>query len=113
MTTTISIISQKGGAGKTTVALALLGAALEDGKTVWPVDVDPQAALVSWNTARKRSGRPDADVRTTLPTVSGRGPDLVLIDTPPQSSDQVLEVVRASDVVLVVAKPSTMDLRAI
>lgn len=41
---TISILSQKGGSGKTTSTLALAGAAHAQGKTVVVLDIDPQAA---------------------------------------------------------------------
>jgi chromosome partitioning protein len=49
---TIAIISQKGGAGKTTLALNLAVAANEGGKTVAIIDLDPQASAASWKDLR-------------------------------------------------------------
>ena len=45
---TIAILSQKGGAGKTTLAVHLAVAAERDGKTTALIDLDPQASAASW-----------------------------------------------------------------
>ena len=119
---TISILSQKGGSGKTTSTLALAGAAHAQGKTVVVLDIDPQAAATGWYAARKRSELPEGlhvkplqavQLEEVLEACRAQDVDLVLVDTPPQSDNPAVQAAQLSDLVLIVAKPSVMDLRAI
>ena len=119
---TISILSQKGGSGKTTSTLALAGAAHARGKTVVVLDIDPQAAATGWYTARKRSELPEGlhvqplqavQLEEVIEACRVQDVDLVLIDTPPQSDNPAVQAAQLSDLVLIVTKPSVMDLRAI
>ena len=106
----ISILSQKGGSGKTTSTLALAGAAHAQGKTVVVLDIDPQAAATGWYTARKRTGLPEGLHVQSLQTVHleevieacrAQDVDLVLIDTPPQSDNPAVQAAQLSDLVLI------------
>lgn len=119
---TISILSQKGGSGKTTSTLALAGAAHAQGKTVVVLDIDPQAAATGWYAARKRSELPEGlhvqplqavQLEEVIEACRAQDVDLVLIDTPPQSDNPAVQAAQLSDLVLIVTKPSVMDLRAI
>ena len=118
----VSILSQKGGSGKTTSTLALAGAAHAQGKTVVVLDIDPQAAATGWYTARKRTGLPEGlhvkplqavQLEEVIEACRAQDVDLVLIDTPPQSDNPAVQAAQLSDLVLIVTKPSVMDLRAI
>src|SRR3546814_18854194 len=55
---TIAIISQKGGAGKTTLGLHLAAAAEDSGHTAVVIDVDPQATASQW-AAWRQDAPPD------------------------------------------------------
>src|SRR3546814_19069094 len=50
---TIAIISQTGGAGKTTLALPLAAAAADSGHTALVIDVEPQATPSQWAASRQ------------------------------------------------------------
>jgi chromosome partitioning protein len=119
---TIAILSQKGGSGKTTLALHLAVAATEAGKAAVVMDLDPQASATTWHAARKRAGYSDqplvqpthpAQIEAVLEACRAQGVDLVLIDTPPQSDNLATQAAQLADLVLITCKPSVMDLRAI
>ncbi len=119
----ISILSQKGGSGKTTSTLAIAGAAYAKGMTVVILDIDPQAAATSWYMARKKTSQASeglhvqplqaVQLEETIAACRAQDVDLVLIDTPPQSDNPAVLAAEISDCVLIVTKPSVMDLRAI
>ena len=54
----IAIIAQKGGTGKTTLALSMAVAAQRAGRTVAIIDLDPQASASNWVIAAKPINRP-------------------------------------------------------
>lgn len=115
---TIAILSQKGGSGKTTLALHLAVAAQQDGKTAIIADLDEQASATMWHKARKD---PLPHVQPThsaaLDQFAGeaerQGVDFLFIDTAPQSDKPAINAAEVADLVLVICKPSVMDLRAI
>lgn len=114
----LSILSNKGGAGKTTVALSLALAAVEDGKTVAVIDVDPQASAAEWGDGRESDDPAVVSAQATrlepvLAEASKSGVDLVVIDTPPRSEDSTMRAARCADFCLLVARPSIYDLRAL
>jgi chromosome partitioning protein len=51
----IAFLTQKGGAGKTTIAASLAVAAADAGEKVIALDLDPQASLVRWGERREAS----------------------------------------------------------
>ncbi len=54
MTTIISALNQKGGAGKTTMAINLAACLIEQGRRVVVADADPQQSAARW--ARQGDG---------------------------------------------------------
>jgi len=115
---TISIVSQKGGSGKTTTAINLAVTAHQDGKSVLVIDLDMQASAFSWHQAREdklphvQPTHPAA-LKGVLDVAREQGVDLVLIDTAAKTEGDTLTAIEAADLVLIPCRPSAMDLRAI
>lgn len=115
---TISIISQKGGAGKTTLALNLAGAAEELGFRTVIVDLDPQASAKGWHDHRQREApvvisAQAARLSEVLATASDHGADICIIDTAPHSETAALAAARAADLIIIPCRPAILDIRAI
>lgn len=118
----ITIAQQKGGAGKTTLAIHLALAWAAAGKRVAIVDIDPQASLSSWFKLRHQlqgdSGTPVEAIAVSGWRVASeverqaREYDIVLIDSPPHAETEARIAVRAGRVVLVPVQPSPIDLWA-
>ena len=91
----VSIAQQKGGAGKTTLAVQLGVAWLSAGRRVAMLDIDPQASLFAWfNVRRRRFG--EAENGLLVQGLSGwrlgselrrlrREFDLIVVDSPPHA----------------------------
>ena len=115
---TIAIISQKGGAGKTTVAIHLAVAAEQRGLRAAVFDLDPQASATSW--ADKRQAPSPAVVAAQAPRLpnlldqaASQSADLVLIDSAPNADAASLAAARCADVILIPCRPAAFDLDAI
>lgn len=115
---TVAVISQKGGAGKTTLALHLAAAAHEAGRVALVVDTDPQATASQW--AAWRQDRPPEVIDSPPPRLAakvaqaaGQGAELIVIDTPPHADSAARAAVELADLVLIPCRPSAFDLAAI
>ena len=114
---TIALISQKGGVGKTTLAIHLATAYAALDKQTLLVDLDPQTSAAEWKDARQAEhpyvmAVPSSRLSKTLETARANGADVVILDTAPHSEGTALEAARAADLILVPCQPSIMDLRA-
>ncbi|NEQ48650.1 MAG: AAA family ATPase [Leptolyngbya sp. SIO3F4] len=114
----IAVLSQKGGAGKTTLALHLAVAALLDDKAVAVIDLDPQASATDWGDSREEEdpvivSAQAARLGKTMEKMEGAGADLLIIDTAPHSQNDALQAARAADLILIPCRPAILDLRAI
>lgn len=116
---TIALVAQKGGTGKTTLALSLAVAAQQAGKTVIVVDLDPQVSACRW--ADRRDYRPGFEVMDAQPPRLHRAlqaaaterVDLAIVDTPARVEQAALEAAKAADLVLIPCKPSILDLETV
>ncbi|MGA7624390.1 MAG: AAA family ATPase [Candidatus Acidiferrales bacterium] len=113
---TISIVSQKGGAGKTTLAIHPAGMAAASGYLPCLIDLDPQATASAWSDWR-RSDEPDITaphtrLSETLAKLKDLGADIAIIDTPPHADAAAVQAARASDIVLIPCRPQAFDLHA-
>lgn len=116
--TTIAIISQKGGAGKTTLALHLAAAAHDAGRIALVIDTDPQATASQW--AAWRSEAPPEVIDSPPPRLAAKvaqateqGAEFIVIDTPPHADSAARAAVEIADLVLIPCRPSAFDLSAI
>jgi chromosome partitioning protein len=115
---TLSIISQKGGAGKTTLAIHLAAEAAARGLRTLLIDLDPQASAIKWADRRGErepdvSTEPAARLEQAVKKASAAGYRLVVIDTAPNADQAALQAARAADLVLIPCRPSILDLDAI
>jgi len=118
----VSIAQQKGGAGKTTLAVQLGIAWLTAGKRVAMLDIDPQASLFTWfNLRRRRLG--DEAGGLVVQGLSGwrlsselrrlRAEfDYILVDSPPHAESDAKTAVREADLALLPCQPHALDVWA-
>jgi chromosome partitioning protein len=114
---TVVIVSQKGGTGKTTIAIHLAVAAERAGKAAVVIDLDPQASAAAWRDLRVAEGPAVQSVQparlaTTLKAAAGAGAEFAVIDTPARSENAALEAVRAADIALIPCRPGFFDTAA-
>ena len=116
---TLAIISQKGGAGKTTLALNLAAAAERLNIPTVVIDLDPQASAKTWHDIRVSKEAPfvvsaqASRLEEVMEASRANGAELVIIDTAPHSESAALAAARAADLVLIPCRPAILDLKAI
>ena len=116
---TVAVISQKGGAGKTTLAVHLAAAATAAGFVSLVVDTDPQATASTWRAWR---GDVDPDVidcaahallAKKLAQAAELGAEFAVVDTPPHADIMAREACRVADLLLIPCRPRAFDLDAV
>ena len=113
----VALLNQKGGVGKTTIALHLAGRWSREGKRVIVIDADPQGSALDWSAQRAREAAPRLFgvvglARDTLHREApdlARGADHVVIDGPPRVAGLLRSALLAADLVLIPAQPSPFD----
>ena len=115
----ISVIGQKGGAGKSTVALHAAVCAQAAGISCAIIDTDPQGSAHKWS-ARRADEAPqlhretDGDLLTTLAGhARANGVGLLLIDTPGKAETTALAACELADLVIVPTRPTQFDLETL
>jgi len=113
----ISLLNQKGGVGKTTLAVHLAEVLSRLDKSVLLVDADPQGSALDWAAARPENprfpviGLPKPTLHRELPAIA-KNHDFVLIDGPPRVNELARAAILASDIVLIPVQPSPFDVWA-
>ena len=117
MVAVIAVLSQKGGSGKTCIALGLAVAHEQAGGRAAVLDLDSQRSAVVWS--QLRGGKPPrvlpahaSRLAQTIRTAQGNA-DLVVIDGPAREAAGAAEAARLADLVLVPARPAVVDLAAL
>jgi chromosome partitioning protein len=115
---TIAVISQKGGAGKTTLALHIAVAAELAGYNSVLIDMDPQGTAEAWSEWRKEAPPTVIPAKTatlarTLERAAEHGAEFAVIDTPPLAEAEARTAAKSADLVLVPCRPNAFDLHSI
>lgn len=112
----LTVASTKGGAGKTTIIMALAGTLAAEGLRVAVVDADPNRAYASWASGAYEGARmevrAEADETRLADAIDELPPnaDIVLIDTAGFGNRAALLAIAAADAVLVPCTPSRSDI---
>jgi len=113
----VALLNQKGGVGKTTLALHLAGTWAASGRRALVIDADPQGSALDWSEQREREGLPRLfgvlglpreTLHRELPAI-GLDADFIVVDGPPRVTGIARSALLAADVVLVPATPSPLD----
>lgn len=115
---TLAMIAQKGGTGKTTLALSLAVAAEAAGRSVLVVDLDPQASACKWSDRRTVDTPPVIDAQparlaAALAKAEQAGVELAIVDTPARIEQAAAEAAKAATLILIPCKPSILDLETV
>jgi len=112
----ISVLNQKGGSGKTTIATNVAHALSLEGEKVLLVDSDPQGSARDWSEANEGELLPVVGLdRETLAKDLLRiseGYQWVIVDGAPQLARMAAAAVKVSDMVLIPVQPSPYDVWA-
>ena len=111
----ICILNQKGGVGKTTLAINLARALQQANFNVILVDADPQGSARDWNDANNGELIPVVGLdRKSLPAdiKNLTGYDIAIVDGAPQTKELTIAAIKTADVVLIPVQPSPFDIWA-
>lgn len=114
----VAVVAEKGGVGKTTLALTLAVAAVQAGRKVAVFDLDPQATAAQWTDRREAEfpwvlATPAMRLDAAFTNAKTQGVDFVLIDTPPHAGTDAVEAARRADLVLVPVEPHIYTLETL
>jgi len=114
----IAFLSQKGGSGKTTLAVHIAVAAQGAGERVVLIDTDPQSSALAWAQARKTEHPAvhksiASGLAKLLDKARSEDRTLAVIDTPPHAVPGVDLIARTVDFLVIPCRPSVLDLAAV
>jgi chromosome partitioning protein len=116
----IAVLNQKGGVGKSTIAMHLAACAHLKGKRVLLLDLDRQGTAVDWYAARaddsKLAGLVTVKVERAISAPKfidvSKGYDVAVCDGPPRLAEITRSAAVAADVVVIPLRPGACDLWA-
>jgi len=115
----ISILAQKGGVGKSTLARHWAIVAQEQmEQSVAIIDIDPQGTVAKWS-QRRKSEEPiilhadESNLDEAVKACKGNGIDLVFIDSPPSVELLSAAAAKESDITVIPCGPTVDDIEAL
>ena len=113
----LAFLSQKGGAGKTTLAVHTAVAAHEAGEAAVLIDTDPQKSASVWGDARQGAAPIVATANVSelgrvLKAALGDGMVLAIVDAAPHAAPEAARIARVADLVVIPCRPTAFDLAA-
>jgi chromosome partitioning protein len=114
---TLAFLSQKGGSGKTTLAVHTAVAAQEAGERVVVVDTDRQQSAAVWGKTRQRSApiilpASPAELHDVVNAARHDAMTLCIVDTAPHATPDAARIASLVDLVVIPCRPSAFDLAA-
>jgi chromosome partitioning protein len=113
----LSVLNQKGGVGKTTLATSIATCLSQQKQRVLLIDADNQGSSLDWKAARGDApsfpvvGIPKDTIHREISTLA-RDYDWVVIDGPPRVSAVAKSAIASSDIVVIPVQPSPYDVWA-
>jgi chromosome partitioning protein len=113
----IAFLAQKGGSGKTTLAVHTAVAATEAGERVVVIDTDPQKSATVWGEAREIAHPVVAtaaasELGRVIEAANKEQMTLAIVDTAPHAAPDATRIVRAVDLVVIPVRPTAFDIAA-
>lgn len=113
----LALVTQKGGTGKSSLAISLAVAAQERGLKAAIIDIDPQGTASEWLHRRKAAAPEVARLHWSYLTsqiyaFERTGHDLVIIDTPGADDSAASAAIREAALCLLPVRPSIADIEA-
>jgi chromosome partitioning protein len=114
----VAMLGQKGGSGKSTIAVHLAVAAQQGGEHVAVIDTDPQATATSWIKSRTTktpsvATAPPGEVESILGIAREQRITLVVIDTAPHADAGASKAIAEADLVIMPCQPTAFDVAGV